>query len=238
MKKLLIFLVVIILLGTAYHFGFRAGYFVVREVECGDEISKYDLLDAAGIEYGENIFLISTTKIEDNLEHSPGIKSAKVSRRLPDILVIELVLREPYAVMVFAGNNISIDDEGITTFNSEKKAPRITGFTIERYVVGLEMEVAEKLEFEKVMNLVELLNQFAEIEAPTIEMKDREIYLWIDDDYVAKFGRGENIEIKFNNFVDIYTDLVSTGRQQGVIDVSVDEMPLYKPFYEEGDSLE
>ena len=81
------------------------------------------------------------------------------------------------------------------------------------------------------MSLISLLEQ-SEVKPNTlIRFEDRNITLDMDSIKV-KFGVGENIEGKFNDFVNIYETLKSDGVVTGVIDVSTDGLPVYRPFGE------
>ena len=85
---------------------------------------------------------------------------------------------------------------------------------------------------ENSLKLVNLLEQTTFEIKPKVFYTDGDIMLELNDKLKANFGNGEEIEKKFNRFMDIYKDLSSKGVYSGVIDVSHKGYPVYKPFGE------
>lgn len=67
------------------------------DVSHPDVLSEAELRHLVGIEEGQNIFLIDLAGVEHELEKVPEILVARVSRRLPDTIEVELKLRSAVA---------------------------------------------------------------------------------------------------------------------------------------------
>lgn len=196
-------------------------------------VSEGDLFKASGIEKGvSNIFLVSTKDIENSLQSNPFIKSAKVKKVYPNKLNLDLEYREAYAVIKYSDMYIGIDDE-LRVLSVDMDMPDgflIEGFVLEGFIVGEEIEVEHKVILREALNLIELLkNSHIEFK-PVVAFQDNSLMIALNDSFKVKFGRGDNIERKFNDFVDIYENLKGKGISSGIIDVSSDGLPLYKPF--------
>ena len=90
--------------------------FTLREVVLPANLpllSREMVLERAGIAPGDNLFARTTTQIRDDLLAVPAIKSASVSRHLPDRIDINLAVREPAArVGLDNGYSYIVDIEG------------------------------------------------------------------------------------------------------------------------------
>jgi cell division protein FtsQ len=137
----------------AYAFVISSPYFAVETVEVAglDKISHEELLVAAGIEVGSNIFDIHEDRVRMRVLTHPWIKNVEVNKRLPDVVTIRIVERLPAAVAV--GEN--------------------------HYFVGAGGDVIKQLEFrewEAVGRQLPLISGLQRVERPTAEEKN-----WIRD---------------------------------------------------------
>lgn len=108
----------------------------------------------------------------------------------------------------------------------------IEGFNVKSFNIGEQIKVKDFYVLQHAIELIHLLEK-SHIEAkPILKYVNGSIELELNTAYKVKFGDGTNIERKFNNFVDIYDDLNSKQAISGVIDVSNEGLPSYRPFGE------
>lgn len=84
-----------------------APLFAVRtvEVQGARRLSRATVLAAAGIEPGANLLALDREAIEDRVEALPGVRLARVVRRLPNRVAVVLEEREPYTLVNVAGGS-------------------------------------------------------------------------------------------------------------------------------------
>lgn len=188
--------------------------------------------------YGEiidtNIFFVNTDSVEKKLLSHPYIKSASVKKKLPDTLEIDFDYRDEFVAVVYSGIYLTTDDQ-LNVLKAEESIGDIfliEGFNVRSFNIGEQIKVKDFHVLQHSIELIHLLKK-SHIEAkPILKYVDGSIELELNSDYRVKFGDGTNIERKFNNFVDIYDDLNSKQAMSGVIDVSNEGLPSYRPFGE------
>jgi cell division protein FtsQ len=75
----------------------------VIEVQGTQRTREADLLGASGLREGINIFSVDTAEAQKRLQNLPWIRKARVSRIVPDRLVLEVVEHQPVAVINLEG---------------------------------------------------------------------------------------------------------------------------------------
>lgn len=83
------------------------------EVEGRQRASREALLDALGVVRGMPILAVDPGAAKRRLETIPWIRSADVERRLPDMLHVRLVERQPLALWQRQGKLVLVDREGV-----------------------------------------------------------------------------------------------------------------------------
>ncbi len=81
-------------------------------VEGTRRLLREEVLGAAQIELGHNIFVLDAARAERRLLESPWIKRARVSRRLPGHVRVEILEREPVALAVIGSETFLVSQEG------------------------------------------------------------------------------------------------------------------------------
>ncbi|NJM51755.1 MAG: FtsQ-type POTRA domain-containing protein, partial [Sphingomonadales bacterium] len=110
-------------LGTVIHHQYaelavKAGFVVTRVETSGmervDQLKVYDIVLA---EKDRAMPLVDLDKIRSDLMQYGWIKDVRVSRRLPDTLVVEITERKPAAIWNRGGKQTLIDDQGVVLQN-------------------------------------------------------------------------------------------------------------------------
>ncbi len=116
------------------------------------------VIQKSGIVEGENIFRVSLADAKAAIEEIPRVRRARVERKLPDEIYIEITERQPLAPLL-SSELMCIDDEGevFAKFSPSEKidAPIITGRTLAGLKVGDTVKaegIVEALEIIRIMN--------------------------------------------------------------------------------------
>lgn len=104
------------------------------DVSGGERVKAEDLISASGIRPGQNILSFSAGNAEVSLRMNPWVRTARVTRRLPDTVKIDVVERVPIALVKLDGLFV-MDSEGVI-FKRLSNAdavdlPIVTGFSAE-----------------------------------------------------------------------------------------------------------
>ena len=184
------------------------------------------------IKYKSNMILLDTDEVAKSLEEHPYIKKASVKKNYPSEIQVNIVYKEPYAIVKYSDIYITIDKDlnVLSVDNAKADGFLIEGFVLESFVIGKEIEVESKLILRESLKLIELLEKSHIQFRPIIALVNNGIEIQLNDYYRVRFGRADSIERKFNDFVDIYENLQSKNIKSGIIDVSNDGLPLFRPF--------
>ena len=197
------------------------------------DISENDIFKYGDIVKGEtNLILLDTGDMAINLSNHPYVESAIVTKKYPNKLDVNIVYKKPFAIVKYSDVYITIDKDlyVLSVDNAKAEGFLIDGFVLESFVIGKEIEVESKLILRESLKLIELLGKSHIQFSPVIVLVDNGIEIQLNEYYRVRFGRADEIERKFNDFVDIYENLQSKNIRSGIIDVSNDGLPLFRPF--------
>lgn len=211
-KSCLKFILFILTFGIMYLFVFNTNFFHIEKIQIvGNEKMSYgEILNASTYTKGENIFKISKKQGEKNLNKLPYIKEAKVKRKLPKSLIIQVEEREEVAIVPYIGAFIYIDEEGNVLSIKEKKAqselPQIFGIELVDVVPGENLfgddrqAYKEFLKLSKQMDLLKLIKyiNFSD---------DNNINIELIDGIKVAFGPLDNVKYKLSFLYEILKDL-------------------------------
>ena len=123
---LTLFIIVLAIVGAVLIL--KSGFFSVTDIQV--EGNRYfppsQVIELSGIETGKNlIFEVKSRAAVKDLLQSPYIKNAKIVKKLPGTVVIDIEEREEYAAVSSEGKYIIIDSEG-TVLRIADEEPKIT----------------------------------------------------------------------------------------------------------------
>jgi cell division protein FtsQ len=215
---------------------FQTGIFLIDTLEYNQNmnVSNGEIMQYSGLDKGVHFFFVNTDAIEKKLLLHPYIEKVSVGKRLPDVLTLDVTYRNEFVAIVYSGMYLTTDDQ-LNVLKAEESVGDIfliEGFNVKSFNIGEQIKVKDFDVLRHSIQLIHLLDK-SHIEAkPILKYRDGSIELELNSAYKVKFGDGTNIERKFNNFVDIYDDLNSKQAISGVIDVSNEGLPSYRPFGE------
>lgn len=82
------------------------------EIDGTARIPEYEIRQAVQDAYGSPILLLPLSTARARVQEVPGVASAVVARRMPDLLEIHVVERRPVARTVLGGMTMLVDREG------------------------------------------------------------------------------------------------------------------------------
>ncbi|MGA8257399.1 MAG: FtsQ-type POTRA domain-containing protein [Nocardioides sp.] len=124
-RYLLVAAVVIGLVGGAVHTVYFSDRLAVEggQVTGVRDLSVAEVLAAADVPTGGPLATVDLTAIERRVASLAGVREVEVSRRWPHDVLIQVVERDPLAVIERSGVFRAVDSEGIV-FRSYRRAPR------------------------------------------------------------------------------------------------------------------
>ncbi|HKY80956.1 MAG TPA: cell division protein FtsQ/DivIB [Sphingobium sp.] len=118
--------------------GFEVQKVEVRGVERMDELPVYNI--ALG-QVDRSMLSLDLPKVREEMLHLGWVKDARISRRLPDTLVVDIVERDPVAVWQHDGQLHLIDVQGVVlqavSANAMPDLPLVVGPSANRQTAGL-----------------------------------------------------------------------------------------------------
>lgn len=228
------FLVLFVLAGIVLSF---ALFFKVTEVTVSGKLERYtasNIIATSGVKKGDNLFLFSTAKVEDQIWSAfPYIQEVRVRRVLPGKVLIEIGEVQELMVARSGGQYLVFSDTmKALEFVSEKPKDmiEILGLEPKDPVLGktIGTDNAEQLEF-----LTRLYAALKEAELTgviqQIDISDKLNYaLILDNRFFVMIGTGHNVAYKIDMLKVTFEDnLYATDT--GYIDLSVAGKATYKP---------
>ncbi len=231
-NRVVVFLILLFFIGSGL-LVFKTNLLIIKKFDypasvyfADNDIKKYGEIDDETF-----FFNISTSELEKQIIKHPYIKMVKIDKAFPDRLILDIEYREELVAIKYSGLYVTID-ESLTVLKVEESIGDIfliDGFEFKSFNIGEELKVEEARVLKRTVQLISLLKN-SHIEAKPYIRYDNGIELLLNDAYRVRFGKGQDIERKFNNFVDIYEELSEKGVQSGIIDVSHNGLPIFKPF--------
>ena len=201
-------------------------------VENNSYFTTEQVINIAGAKTGGNIFATSTGKMKDNLLLDPYIKNAKVSRRLPNKININVEERVESAYLTYRADFIIIDDEGIVLRQAaiEPKLTSIEGVTIKNIKLGKPIEVEENAMMSETINLLKKMKEqqvfFKKIKVSSVVVK-----AYIYDSLICQ-ATPEILSNSMAQLNQVIADLYKKGIERGLITMGDDGYFSFSPVPE------
>ena len=134
----------VVVLGSAigltwavYHYATTSVRFAINDVQTNTltRVTKDQVLADSGITLGDNLFKLNVGNVEGRLLKNPWIAQARVTRRLPSTIHLELQEREAAALALVMGQLFLVNRQGETfkpaSTEDPSDLPLITGVTVD-----------------------------------------------------------------------------------------------------------
>jgi cell division protein FtsQ len=99
---------------SVYRYAMTTPRFAVEHIEVkgNQRLSETQVVRLAGVETGQNVFALDTSRAQQRLLAEPWVERARVSRELPATLRIELTERVAVAVALVEGDLFLVTSDG------------------------------------------------------------------------------------------------------------------------------
>ncbi|WP_406678183.1 cell division protein FtsQ/DivIB [Moorella sp. ACPs] len=228
MRRLLFFLLTV----AALFYFIHSGFFSLENIEItgNDHIPKVELENLMGVARGVNLWQVDTSAIAKRLAAHPLVARARVSRRWPRTLAVQIEERTPAAILVQDGSFLLVDGSGVVMERiphiGHLQLPLVSGLgKLENTGPGRVISHPGLQAALAVIRQVppDDLNQIREIIASS---PDNLQLIWADN-ILVKFGDGQQVAEKLGRLHEALHGLA--GRQAiNYIDVSFTGPPVVK----------
>jgi cell division protein FtsQ len=112
-RFVVVFVLLLLCVGGFFYF-INSEFFTIQHiyVEATSNIDKDEVLEACGIQVGENLFQFNASDVQDSIKQIPIVKNASIVRIYPDTVKIIVTERIPYMVLNSNGVFYGIDETG------------------------------------------------------------------------------------------------------------------------------
>lgn len=233
MKKfafLLLLLIVALGLGTIFLY---TDTFLLKEIDVESGwIPKEEILEDGNLQSGQNLFFLNRIDIIKKIKEDPRVEEVEFKKVYPSKLLLRVKAKIPF-IKVYNGNQALILDQKKTLIAIDAKynnsLTTIRDFPINEIKLGNILTFKDEQLFTNALDLVELCQQ-ANFKDILIWQEYGLIYLHLGEGFKAAFGKGSEIEKKFNNFYTIYQDLIDKNIHSGTINLTNPQAPTFLPF--------
>lgn len=203
------------------------------EVNTNEFTTREEIMTAGGLSFGKtNLPLLSEKGLEKKLMKHPYVKSVSVSKSYPNKLTINIEYRLDCFAIPNAGYYIILDDtlRVLRVDQMSYNATIIEGISFKEFNIGEGITTDQPYILQRIVALNELMVNSHITFLKQISFDGNGIKVKTKAGIEGNFGDGKNIAQRFNHFAEIFDNIQSKGISTGLIDVSSDGLPTYKPF--------
>ncbi len=210
-------------------------FFRLRDVEVtlNPFSTKEELIESGQLKLDKTLVpFVNESQLIKHLKTHPYVKDAKIRKLLPNRLAFDIEYRKDAFAIPNAGYFIILDDQlqVLRVDQMSYDATILEGITFREFNIGEKIVVDQPRQLQQIVPLKELMSKSHIVFLPKIRMMDNDIYVDTKLGIQGAFGDGKHVEERFNHFAEIFDNLQTKGIHAGLIDVSNDGLPTYKPF--------
>lgn len=236
MRKAFRYILLLLLLVFTAAFLLTSSLFNIKGINVSGNIrvSQQEIIRLSGLNYEQNIFRINTKTTMQHIFQSPYVKKIKISRRLPNIVNIDIIEREPMVLVPYVGSYLFVDQEGIVVEINpsidDMKLPVIKGLKFNTFKLGEEIKVENKLQLNSVVKLISemqrtnMSQEISEINAEDV----LNLQLKTKSGIRINLGDDSNISKKLPLAKAIIHDL-NSQKLKGTVEMGHQGNPVFKP---------
>ena len=207
-------------------------FFRVSKIEVvgAESYTAEEIIEAAGIEVGDNLFFIDRSGAGSRVTTKlPYIEKASISRNLPSTVTIHVTESRAIACLTVEGEMWALDS-GCKVLSQTTTADMgdlilVTGLTAEKPVVGEKLtgQDAEQTKIEFLAALLEALSaRGMEKDITGIDMTNLACPVFdYEGRFQVKLGKNEDLDYKLDRLLSV-ADQLGEGNS-GTLDLSIDD---------------
>lgn len=232
MKKfafLILSVIVALGLGTIFLY---TDTFLLEEIDIESNwIPSQEILLGASISEGQNLFFLNKIDLVKKIKDDPRVDEVDFKKVYPNKLLIRVKGKQPILEIEEKDKRFLVDENKhlISLDSNYPDLPVLKGFKLGEIKLGQALDLKNEELFNNAMDLAQLCNQ-AEMGEIFIWEEKGFIFLHLGEGFKAAFGKGDEIEKKFNNFYAIFEDLKEKNINKGTINLTNPESPTFLPF--------
>lgn len=215
-----VLLLAVLALLTSQFFTTHRFYVYDAEVRGNRFVDRKEIYDASGL-HEFSIFWIKAEQAEAAISNLPGIKEARVTCRLPNRVMIEVVERQTQIVWQRGDKRYSLDDQGIIS----SLEAELEGMLLVQDLTTGPLEPGARISPEVIQSALELRQALPEM-ADLQYSEDRGLS-FRQGDCAIYLGTGDMAK-KIVILNALLQDLASDGIQPEYVDVRFIESPSYR----------
>ena len=232
---LLRFLVFVLVVAGILTF-ISSDFFALKSVKVtgGSFYNEEQIINLSQVKKNENIFWgESVRNIPETLMKNPYFREVKVSRSLPDKIVIKVDERKQFAAVAYGEEFVVIDAEGIVLRVSEEnpKLTTLNGLTISRMTKGEKLEAEEKSALELTLQMLQTMDS-GDIFFKKIDFSKVIIKAYINDNFIVK-GTPKQIiaSIEKGELQKVVNNLIKQDTTRGTISMGDHNYMSFSPNF-------
>lgn len=197
------------------------------------------VMEESGIEIGSSLFSVSEKKLNEILPQKlPYVKSVKLTRKLPDTLVIDVTATRETAAFVYGSGYILVDDSGKVLDRDAKMLRENVAVVSGVALKGAPQGQKISLDNETVTgDLITILSEIKKSKfngVTEIILKDNEFKLLYEDRITIKLGAMTNLDVKLQRAkAAIDKEDKINPYSEGVLDLKTEPYAYFKLGAEE-----
>ena len=229
-------IIVIILIGIV--FALTSPLFNINEIKVENNkiLTSEKIISVSGLSKDQNIFRFLKSDIEKRIKEEIYVDDVKITRKLPNTIVIDVKERNRDFSLKFSKGNAYINNQGYILEIAKNKEKRtvIQGVQTseENIVPGKRLDTEDLKKLEVVIEIMTIAKE-NEIDSKiqTIDISDKKEYiLYLTEDKQAYLGNSSNLNTKIL-YVKKIMELEK--KKQGTIFVNGDFTKKFKPYFRE-----
>lgn len=176
-----------------------------------DSLTEDTILKAVGLDGASvNIFAFNSAKAKKELKKNPYVESVKITKKLPDTILITVTERKIRGYVPYLKNYLYIDDEGrVIDVQSSYTKPRpiVKGLEFNTFTLGEQLPVDNKEAFNTIVELSKLITKYelldSVVEVNVTNAEDIHLYINKVDIYFGDFSDS-------NEKISYLTEIIKT----------------------------
>ncbi|WP_237738205.1 MULTISPECIES: cell division protein FtsQ/DivIB [unclassified Caldicellulosiruptor] len=235
------FIVLLILVVLTAIFVFRLDYFNVKEFSIHNlkRVKKDDIIKILQQYQNQNILNINTKEIRQKLLENPEIEDVKITRRFPNMLILEVYEKETVGLIKYLNSYIEVDKNGYVIRiegDLPKKSIIFEGLKVNEATVGKKLDIDDELLFDEGLRVANSLKKFDifgkfNVDCVTVSLKSVNNIEFKIDKLIVKVGDLSEIDYKLRLLKSVYEKL--PRHIEGTITLNSNGIATFSPNTEE-----
>lgn len=211
-------------------------FFNITAIEINGASSVYsndEITQSLKIEAGQNIFLFSTKKAEQEVTATlPFLDNIKIVRKLPNTIVIDITETKTSLALPYAGGCLVLSD-GLKILENVSEVPdnltKVYGLVPNTYKIGSQLDTDAEDGIEYLESVVQTLKLYGLLgKTSMINVSDKlNLSLVYDGRVFVMLGTANNLDYKISMLKTLVTDKIDVA-DTGNLDLSLAGKGIFK----------